>query len=463
MDGNPEPTNDQTNSGAEPALPNSSAPPTPAAPSASGPKVKTLHCPGCGSPLAVRGMAQTESIACGSCGSIIDLTDENFRILSTFQAKVKHEPLIPLGARGKIRGETFELIGYLRRRIEVDSVPYEWSEYLLFNPYKGFRWLTEYNGHWNFVKTTTNIPRSITIRGRQGVNYLGTDFLHFQSASAEVSYVLGEFYWRVQVGETAQVDDFIAPPLIISRETSEAEVSWSVGEYIEPEALWQGFQLKTSPPAKIGVAGNQPSPLRNASTPLMKLLVVFWLAALVLQIFLAVLARNQKIYENDFRFERASAEKSFVTDVFDVPSHTSNIVIRSKADVENNWIYLSMALINEETGNAYDFGREISFYHGVDGGESWSEGSHSDEVILLAIPPGRYYLRIEPDSESAVAYYHITIFRDVPRWSFMFITMGLLAIIPIWQWLRGRRFEMARWAESDHPLITSSSSSSDDD
>jgi hypothetical protein len=462
MDGNSELTNEQ-------AAPGGTTPPEPSAlpkfagAAAAGPKVKTFHCPGCGSPLMVRGMAQTESIACGSCGSIIDLTDENLRILSTFQAKIKHQPLIPLGTRGKVRGETFEVIGYLRRRIEVDQVPYEWSEYLLFNPYKGFRWLTEYNGHWNFVKTTTNVPRSVTLRGRQGVNYLGTDFLHFQSATAEVSYVLGEFYWRVQVGESAQVDDFVAPPLMISRESTLEEVSWSIGEYIEPETLWQGFQLKTSPPARIGVASNQPSPLRGASTPLLKLLVVFWAVALFLQIVLALIASNQKIYENDFRFDRSATEKSLVTEVFEVPSHTSNLVIRSKAEVDNSWIFLSMALINEETGNAFDFGREISFYHGVDGGESWSEGSHSDEAVLPAIPPGRYYLRIEPDSESAVAYYHISVFRDVPRWSFMFLTMGLLAILPLWQWFRGRHFEMVRWAESDHPMVASSSSSSGDD
>jgi hypothetical protein len=462
MDGNSELTNEQaTPGGATPPQP--SAPPKVAGAAAAGPKVKTFHCPGCGSPLTVRGMTQTEAIACGSCGSIIDLTDENLRILSTFQSKVKYQPLIPLGARGKVRGETFEVIGYLRRRIEVDQVPYEWSEYLLFNPYKGFRWLTEYNGHWNFVKTTTNIPRLINRGGRQGVNYLGTNFLHFQSATAQVSYVVGEFYWRVEVGETAEVDDFVAPPLMISRETTAAEVSWSVGEYLEPDTLWQGFQLKTSPPTRIGVAPNQPSPLRGKSTPLMKLLLVFWMAALLMQIFRVVTASNQKVYENDFRFERSSAEKSLVTDVFEFPSHTSNIVIRSKADIENSWIFLNMALINEETGNAYDFGREISFYHGVDGGESWSEGSHSDEAVLPAVPPGRYYLRIEPESESAVAYYHITVYQDVPRWSFLFITMGLLAVLPIWQWLRGRHFEMARWAESDHPRMTSSSSSSDDD
>ncbi len=27
---------------------------------------------------------------------------------------------------------------------------FQWREYLLFNPYKGYAFLSEYNGHWNF-------------------------------------------------------------------------------------------------------------------------------------------------------------------------------------------------------------------------------------------------------------------------------------------------------------------------
>src|SRR5436309_10909147 len=92
------------------------------------PRVKSFHCPAYGNSLTVRGLEQTESLACGSCQSVIDLTDENLRILSTYAVRLKHEPLIPLGSRGKLRGELFEVIGFLRRKIKVEGVEYEWSE-----------------------------------------------------------------------------------------------------------------------------------------------------------------------------------------------------------------------------------------------------------------------------------------------------------------------------------------------
>ena len=33
-----------------------------------------------------------------------------------------------------------------------------------------------------------------------------------------------------------------------------------------------------------------------------------------------------------------------------------------------------MALVNVETGEALDFGIELSYYSGVEDGEAWSEG-----------------------------------------------------------------------------------------
>jgi Domain of unknown function (DUF4178) len=419
------------------------------------PKIQTFQCPGCGAPLTVRGMQQTQSIACGSCGSVVDITDENFRIIDTFQSKVKVQPLIPLGSRGKLRGELFEVIGFLQRTITVEGVDYTWSEYLLFNPYKGFRWLSEYNGHWSYIKTTTQIPNRKA--GSAAVNYLGHTFLHFQTADARVSYVLGEFYWRVQVGEVCEVADFVSPPLILSMERSEAEVTWSIAEYIEPKILWEAFQLKTSIPPKVGIAPNQPSKLVSLSPQLWKRWGIFFLAILLVQVIFLLMSANQLVFQDAFAFHLAEKERARVTPVFELTGRPSNVVIRSKATVDNSWIYLSLALINEETGNGYDFGREISYYHGRDGGESWSEGSSSDEAVLPSVPAGRYYLRIEPEAEASSVNYSIQVYRDVPNWTFFFLALGGLLIFPIFYWWRRRTFEYHRWSESDHPMRSLSS------
>jgi len=46
-------------------------------------------------------------------------------------------------------GVEYACIGFVRRK---DWEGYSWQEYLLFNPFAGFRWLVTYDGHWSWVE-----------------------------------------------------------------------------------------------------------------------------------------------------------------------------------------------------------------------------------------------------------------------------------------------------------------------
>lgn len=121
-------------------------------------EAKTFPCPGCGSPLAVRAEGRSKAVACGYCGAVADAQDPAHKLLSKHASAVRFEPLIPLGTRGVLRGEKFECIGYMRRAVRYYGVDYEWGEYLLHNPLKGFRWLVESEGHWTLYDTLTEPP-----------------------------------------------------------------------------------------------------------------------------------------------------------------------------------------------------------------------------------------------------------------------------------------------------------------
>ena len=124
-------------------------------------------------------------------------------------------------------------------------------------------------------------------------------------------------------------------------------------------------------------------------------------AGLVLMIGMALSALNAQVFQRNYTFDarpqQAEREPSFVTDVFDLKGHTSNVELTTRASVDNSWLVVNYALINEDTGQAYDFGREVSWYHGRDEDGDWSEGSSQDVAIVPSVPPGRYYLRVEPE------------------------------------------------------------------
>ncbi len=139
--------------------------------------------------------------------------------------------------------------------------------------------------------------------------------------------------------------------------------------------------------------------------------------------------------------------------MFELKGRPSNVQLDIRTDLDNSWAYFSLALINQDTGHAWDFGREVSYYHGMDGGENWSEGEATDSVRIPSVPSGHYYLRIEPELDpkhTSAMSYELTVRRDMPSYLFFVIAAVLLAIPPLISTMRIGSFETARWRESDY-------------
>jgi hypothetical protein len=418
------------------------------------PQVKALNCPGCGAAITLRSFTQAVTVVCDHCHSILNAQDPRLAILQTFKAATSEDPpLIPLGTRGTIRGTVYEAIGFQRRTIEVEGIRYSWHEYVLFNPYKGFRYLTEYNGHWNDTSILRSLPTLIEYATPPMVSFLGETYKHFQSAQAATSFVLGEFPWQVRVGEAADVSDYIKPPRVLSSERTGKEITWSMGEYISGRDIWKAFSLKGDPPQSIGVYENQPSPLSAETTTVWWVFAAFAGVLLAMMVGFSAFSRNEQVFEGNYTFDtNAHGEASFVTEPFALKGRTSNLEVSTYTRLDNEWIYLNYALINQDTGQAYDFGREVSYYHGYDEDGSWSEGSHNDTVAVPSVPAGTYYLRIEPESDFGKGRidYQVAVKRDVPQMSFFGIALlALLVPAGLITW-RSMNFEHLRWAESDH-------------
>jgi len=420
------------------------------------PQVRALNCPHCGAALTLRSFNNAVTIVCESCHSILDAKDPNLQVLQQFKASADEKPLISLGSRGKIRGTEYEAIGFQRRTIHVDGAPYSWHEYVLFNPYKGFRYLTEYNGHWNDVSTLKALPEQVPNSSPPKVRYLGETYRHFQTAKAGTAFVLGEFPWQVRVGEADVVTDYVSPPRVLSSEKTGSEITWSMGEYMSGKDIWRAFRLPGNPPEPVGVYENQPWPLRADTMGIWATFAAFALALVVIMIGFDLTSSKQEVFNGYYKFDsNKRGDASFVTDEFTLSGHTSNVEVNTSTDLNNRWVYLNYALINVDTGQAFDFGREVSYYHGYDSDGSWSEGSANDSVAVPKVPPGRYYLRVEPEGDPGygVTYYTVNVKRDVPQYSLYAVALGALLLPAILLTWRTLSFEHMRWSESDHPPI----------
>ncbi|MGH9660869.1 MAG: DUF4178 domain-containing protein, partial [Bryobacteraceae bacterium] len=275
--------------------------------------VKAMNCTGCGAALQLRAFEHSLTAVCPQCLAILDAKDPNLRVLQEFQGRERVTLQIPLGSRGSWRGATYEVIGFQQRTIEVDSVEYSWHEYLLFNPYHGFRYLTVYNGHWNDVRTVRALPRPVAYTPKHMVSVDGAVYTHFSRSTAVTTYVLGEFPWAARRGDSVGVSDYIAPPLILSSESTDEETTWSRGEYTSAGEIWKAFKLPGAPPRPSGVFANQPSPHIQPAREVWSIAWSFLLIAVAVVALLFVSARNENVFSQSYHFAGGQRETSLVT------------------------------------------------------------------------------------------------------------------------------------------------------
>jgi hypothetical protein len=210
-----------------------------------------LKCPGCGAPLKIATGNRVERIACQYCGTISESASQ--QIIARQQA-ARAKPLIPLGSTGALQGVQYTVVGFVLRSGVLEDEMFTWSEYLLFSPGVGFRWLVDDEGTWRFV-APLNVAELDISRYPSSVTYNGRAFRQRNSNMARVEFVIGEFYWKVAVGESVQATDLESGSELISREAMEKEVAWSYSTAVPWNVIAQAFRVQGMPPAPANSGG----------------------------------------------------------------------------------------------------------------------------------------------------------------------------------------------------------------
>src|SRR5262249_5076811 len=134
----------------------------------------------------------------------LDLSEGNLAYLGTLAETERIRPALPLGCTGNFEGHELVLIGSLRRSVHVAGADYPFTEYLLYQPALGYRWLVESDGHWSYVTPLAagDIEQALEPLGLSRIK-----FRQFQCAPARVEAVYGEFFWKVTPGELVRMTD----------------------------------------------------------------------------------------------------------------------------------------------------------------------------------------------------------------------------------------------------------------
>jgi ribosomal protein S27E len=211
-------------------------------------KGRHFNCPNCGSSVSVK-LETSKSIACGSCNSVIDLSQGIGGELSHAMQDEPVKPLISIGSIGTLQGKSWQIVGFQHRmgqEVGDEDESFGWDEYLLYNAKAGFMFLVDATDGWSLVKPTTGAPEVQTSRQ---VKYQGSTFTQQYAYNAETNYVAGEFYWRVARGQKTYNEDYANGKLVLSREQSAGssgqEVTWSIGSKLDAATVASAFKLQS--------------------------------------------------------------------------------------------------------------------------------------------------------------------------------------------------------------------------
>jgi ribosomal protein S27E len=216
---------------------------------------RSIECPNCGTSLEVT-LASTKSIACRQCAAVVDVSSGVGGELAHYvQNNADHtgaEPELALGATASLQlgaGGTlpWTVVGFMERcdlpNPGDDEEQTFWREYLLYNATAGFAFLVDAEDGWSWVRPLTGAPEMRANRAR----WQGEDYVERYRYAAKVTWVQGEFYWRVQRDERAHVIDYdgsgAARGKKLSREQTGNEVTWSGGQALDAHVLAAAFKL----------------------------------------------------------------------------------------------------------------------------------------------------------------------------------------------------------------------------
>jgi hypothetical protein len=443
---------------------------TDAAPRAARGRLTTLNCSQCGGALELRAPDQAERIWCPYCGAGHDITQGKLQFFKKLK-KMRVEPVIPLGTKGTIDGAEYVLAGFMQRAVRFDR-DYFWTEYLLYNQQQGFRWLVQSDGHWSFV--TPLRPGEVSDAAPRGavkfIAYQGKPYRLFQTSTARVTHVIGEFYWRVEVDEQVDTSDYVAPPFGISKELTRSgaqEISYSHARYLEPKEVEKAFGVPIQE-RPSGIGPMQPNPSGGLTKPWLIMLGLLLLTAILLGITRPGKVVHERTYDLSTAVVPTGAPENarvLFSEPFELSGRNNVQVYAEARPLDNSWIHLGVDLVSEKSDRVTTFEVPLSYYSGVDGGERWSEGKSRDTTHLSRPEGGPYVLRVEAQWEpnKPPPMVQLRVREGVFRFPYFIIALIAISILPILSFFRKISFESRRWQESSYSPFAAISGGGEDE
>ena len=407
-----------------------------------------IRCPNCNGPLEVAPGREVETKVCEYCGAQNDLTGAAAVVMGVNPQGYDPGFYFEIGQPCQFNGQGYEVCG---RMLYEDDEGYQAKEYLLHNAEVGYLWLAEEQNHFLLNSPTHEAPQADPFRmiPKQPVQVGQQVFRFFEAGRSRLVYVDGSLPWLARTGDLNYYADLMAPPQLFQVESDGQEVEYFRGQYTTPAEVWAAFGLDTPPPKPWGVNPAQPFSRGAVATTLM------WLGGLFAVVNLALLMWSLAVGGEEVfskKFGEQQYLKEYMSDPFAIgPSPVLNLTI-SAPRLNNSWMSLQAALVDSEMKVVEELEGDISYYHGVEGGESWSEGDRRSTRYFRAPKAGSYQLLLKVSCGSGNRgpcrgeRLRVSIRQGEVLTRYFLGGFVICLLFPLFEIFRRHGFEKRRWA-----------------
>jgi hypothetical protein len=411
-----------------------------------------IQCPHCQHTTELNFPSSWKHFGCPKCYTLFSKKEDGTIQQTKIQSANRIVLHLHIGQFGVLDGIRWEVTNACIK-FPV-SEPFGWQEYTLRNRDGEECFLSEYNGHWTLAKEVTDPSLQHDIRSQYELQHGDDTYRLFHDSQFKTEFLSG--FFEETLPTTGHAKDFVSPPKAVLLERAEGDpVTYTFeARYVSGKEMQEAFPTY-NPTRQEGVGMLQPFPTNMVHFGLIVGAFGFFLT--LYQLFFTFTYPSRQVLKDLVMLPDSVAEVSHVSPSFKVSGTTGPLEIKLSAPVQNSWVAADFTLVNEDTREERYGSVDIAYYFGVDGGESWAEGSNNPSIKICGVAPGNYHLDLQVaknSGDSNITSLRYTVIAQASTfWNLLTCLIILVAAFIILLIYRSH-YEQQRWMLSDFPPET---------
>ncbi|NIF05338.1 DUF4178 domain-containing protein [Chryseobacterium sp. Tr-659] len=346
-------------------------------------------CPACNSENKLDLTFPVKEYVCKICSHLVDVTTNDH----TRPLKVPTENVVlEIGQKGIIEGIEYTVTAIIVRKYGSNIF---WREYYLKDSKGEDVFLSESDGHWVFLVPMH--PDDFKSKSSKLSTYAGRTYRWYENSQCSIHAAAGFFDEKLDFS-IATYKEYVNGTRMISQEKTGKRTQYFYGTHIPKYKVKKAFNIANMPYyTGIGIVQPYYVNIRDAVN-------IFCVAALLiclLQLYVYITRTNETVFEQSISFTDVK-DKEMISKSFTLSGGSAPLKVNVFSEVDNSWANVQLSLVNENTNEIVYTSKDIEQYHGYEDGESWSEGSQSEEFNLCGVGSGKYHFLISAEKEGGL-------------------------------------------------------------